>query len=54
MGADVVICMHPHFYVRGNGIFVFDLSQSSMSGPFSSLPRDGCLPASDGVTSIAM
>ena len=34
--------------------FVFDLSQSSLSGPFISLPRDGCLPASGGVTSTAM
>ena len=33
---------------------VFDLFQSSMSGTFSSLPRDGCLPASGGVTSAAM
>ena len=32
----------------------FDLSQSSLSGPFSSFSRDGCLPASSGVTSDAM
>ena len=34
--------------------FAFDLSQSSLSGPFSSSSRDSCLPVSGGVTSAAM
>ena len=34
--------------------FSFDFSQSSLSGPFISLSRDGCLPAYGGVTSAAM
>ena len=34
--------------------FAFDLPQSSLSGPFRSLSRDGCLTAYGEVASAAM
>ena len=34
--------------------FGFDFYESSLSGPFRSLSRGGCLPASGGVTSAAV
>ena len=34
--------------------FAFDLYQIYLSGPFRSLSRDGCLPASVGVNSADM
>ena len=33
---------------------VFYFSRRSLSGPFSRLSMDGCLPASGGVASVAM